>query len=169
MHLAEFHALSDAEARRVVAVWAPIPQWVDALVGARPFRDVDELADTARREAERWDAADLDTAVAHHPRIGARVDEAGAEGDASRSEQAAMRTASDDDAAAIAAGNRRYEERFDRVFLIRAAGRTPGQMRVELERRLRNDDRTETTEALQQLAEIALLRLRQTVTEEPPA
>lgn len=167
MHLDEFHALSADEARRVVAVWAPIPRWVETLVAGRPYRDVAELSARARAEASRWLDADLDTALAHHPRIGARVDEAGAEGDASRSEQAAMRTASDDDAGAIAEGNRRYEERFDRVFLIRAAGRTPGEMRVELERRLRNDDRTETAEALQQLAEIALLRLHQTVTEEP--
>jgi 2-oxo-4-hydroxy-4-carboxy-5-ureidoimidazoline decarboxylase len=169
MHLDEFHALSADDARRVVAVWAPIPRWVETLVAGRPYRDVAELGARARAEAAHWNEDDLDAALAHHPRIGARVDEPGAEGDASRSEQAAMRSASDDDAAAIAAGNRRYEERFDRVFLIRAAGRTPGEMRAELERRLGNDDRTETAEALGQLAEIALLRLSQTVTAEAPA
>lgn len=169
MHLDEFHALSADEARRVVAVWAPIPHWVDTLVAGRPYRDVADLVAAAREATTGWDAADLDTALAHHPRIGARVDEPGAEGDASRSEQGAMRSASADDAAAIAAGNRRYEDRFDRVFLIRAAGRTPGEMRAELERRLGNDDRTETAEALGQLAEIALLRLAHTVTEEGSA
>lgn len=71
-----------------------------------------------------------------------------------------MATAEDDIAAAIAEGNRAYEARFGRVFLIRAAGRTPGEMLRELKRRLDNDDETEAREATAQLAEIALLRLR---------
>jgi 2-oxo-4-hydroxy-4-carboxy-5-ureidoimidazoline decarboxylase len=90
-----------------------------------------------------------------------------AEAAASRREQAAMTTAADDDVAAIAAGNAAYEERFGRVFLIRAAGRTPGEIRAELERRLTNDPDAETLEATRQLAEIALLRLRGSVTDAP--
>ena len=66
-------------------------------------------------------------------------------------------------ATAIADGNAAYEERFGRVFLIRAAGRTPEQMRAELDRRLGNDDETEAAEALDQLREIALLRLETTI------
>ena len=50
--------------------------------------------------------------------------------------------------AAIAAGNAAYEQRFGRVFLIRAAGRSPEQILAELQRRLRNDDETEAAEAL---------------------
>ena len=67
--------------------------------------------------------------------------------------------------AAIAAGNAAYEQRFGRVFLIRAAGRTPEQILTELQRRLRNDDQAEASEALAQLAEIAILRLRASVTD----
>jgi 2-oxo-4-hydroxy-4-carboxy-5-ureidoimidazoline decarboxylase len=73
-----------------------------------------------------------------------------------------MSAAGDDVVGAIAEGNARYEERFGRVFLIRAAGRTPSEMLAELERRLSNDPETETREATAQLAEIALLRLRET-------
>ena len=78
-----------------------------------------------------------------------------------------MSTAADEDVAAIAAGNAAYEERFGRVFLIRAAGRTPSEIRAELERRLGNAPDAETLEATRQLAEIALLRLRGAVTDEP--
>ena len=67
--------------------------------------------------------------------------------------------------AAIAAGNVAYEQRFGRVFLIRAAGRAPEQILAELQRRLRNDDQAEASEALAQLAEIAILRLRASVTD----
>ncbi|MET0813427.1 MAG: 2-oxo-4-hydroxy-4-carboxy-5-ureidoimidazoline decarboxylase, partial [Microbacterium sp.] len=56
--------------------------------------------------------------------------------------------------------------RFGRVFLIRAAGRSPEEMLAELDRRLSNDDGTEAAEATGQLAEIALLRLRGAVTDE---
>ena len=58
-------------------------------------------------------------------------------------------------------GNRAYEERFDRVFLIRAAGRDGDEILAELERRLGNDDATERAETVDQLLQIALLRLEQ--------
>jgi len=60
----------------------------------------------------------------------------------------------------LADGNRAYEERFDRVFLIRAAGRESAEILAELERRLGNDDATERAETVRQLGEIMLFRLR---------
>jgi 2-oxo-4-hydroxy-4-carboxy-5-ureidoimidazoline decarboxylase len=54
-----------------------------------------------------------------------------------------------------------YEERFERVFLIRASGRTGPQILAELDRRLGNDPATERAETVSQLREIALLRLEQ--------
>lgn len=62
-------------------------------------------------------------------------------------------------AARLAAGNAAYEERFGRVFLIRAAGRDPGEILGELDRRLHNDDATERAETVDNLRQIALLRL----------
>ncbi|MEV8831829.1 2-oxo-4-hydroxy-4-carboxy-5-ureidoimidazoline decarboxylase, partial [Klebsiella pneumoniae] len=50
----------------------------------------------------------------------------------------------------------------------RAAGRTPGEIRAELERRLGNAPDAETLEATRQLAEIALLRLRTTLADDAP-
>lgn len=163
MQLDDFNALDPAAAARTVGVWAAIPGWVDAVVAARPYASVDALAAYAGELASVWSPADLEAAIAHHPRIGAKVTGASAEADASRSEQASMAAAADDVTAAIAAGNRAYEERFGRVFLIRAAGRTPTEMLAELHRRLENDDATEAREATAQLAEIALLRLRTTI------
>lgn len=169
MHLSAFHTASPADAAEVVRVWADIPGWVDAVVAGRPYADVDALASNAADLAATWAPDDLERALHAHPRIGARVSGENAEAAASRREQAAMTTAADDDVAAIAAGNAAYEERFGRVFLIRAAGRTPGEIRAELERRLDNDPDTETIEATRQLAEIALLRLRTTFADDAPA
>ncbi|KTR95302.1 OHCU decarboxylase [Microbacterium testaceum] len=169
MHLHDFHALDDADATATARVWADVPGWVDALVAGRPYASVEALASYAGDLAAAWSPDDLAAALHAHPRIGAKVSGEGAEAAASRREQGSMASADDDDIAAIAAGNAAYEERFGRVFLIRAAGRTPGEMRAELERRLTNDPTAETIEATRQLAEIALLRLRTTFADDAPA
>ncbi|WP_251455214.1 2-oxo-4-hydroxy-4-carboxy-5-ureidoimidazoline decarboxylase [Microbacterium sp. Marseille-Q6648] len=164
MHIDEFNSLDTAPAREAVALWAAIPAWVDAVVARRPYASVRDLADAAAGLSSSWGRAELDAALAHHPRIGERPAGTGAEAAASRREQASMSDAAADVADRIAAGNRDYEERFGRVFLIRAAGRSPQEMLAELERRLGNDDDAEVAEAVGQLAEIALLRLRRSVT-----
>lgn len=160
MLLHDFNAADAETAASVVSVWAAIPRWVDDVVAGRPYASVDVLAERAAALAATWTRDDLDIALAHHPRIGERVTGEGAEAAASAREQSTMRTAESDVAAAIAAGNAAYEQRFGRVFLIRAAGRSPDEMRAELKRRLANDDDAEVREALGQLAEIAILRLR---------
>ena len=163
MLLDEFNRADPSAAASVVGVWAAIPAWVDAVVAARPYASVDALTAHAAALADEWDVADLDAALAHHPRIGQRPIGASAEAAASRREQAAMTDAAAGVTAAIVAGNAAYEERFGRVFLIRAAGRPPEQILAELQRRLHNDDEAEAAEALRQLAEIAILRLRASV------
>ena len=160
MIVEEFNSLDAGDARARVLVWAAIPVWADAVVAGRPYASADALVESAGRLAQEWGEADLDTALSHHPRIGERAAGTDAEAAASRAEQAAMATAAEDVATRIADGNRAYEERFGRVFLIRAAGRSPEEMLAELERRLGDDAAAEAREALSQLAEIALLRLR---------
>lgn len=163
MTIDEFNAQHPSDAADTVSVWAAIPAWVDAVVAARPYASVDEAYGIADTAASAWTAADLDAALAHHPRIGAKVAGGGAEASASRREQSAMSTASEATAAAMAAANAAYEARFDRVFLIRAAGRTADEMLAEAQRRVGNDPDAETAEALEQLRQIALLRLRTTL------
>ena len=101
---------------------------------------------------------ELEAALARHPRIGER---AGAEHDAAHSarEQSGVDRSDAEVLQRLADGNRAYEERFDRVFLIRAAGRDSREILAELERRLGNDDATERDETVDQLRQIALLRL----------
>ncbi|MFT3875949.1 MAG: 2-oxo-4-hydroxy-4-carboxy-5-ureidoimidazoline decarboxylase [Propioniciclava sp.] len=161
MDLDEFNLAPPADARAVAMVWAAIPAWADALVAGRPYPTVDAAAAAAEQGAASWTVDDLDAALAHHPRIGQRPTGGGAEAAASRREQSAMGAASDELSAAMAEANAAYENRFGRVFLIRAAGRTPEEMLAEARRRLGNDPTAEAAEALGQLAQIAVLRLRQ--------
>ncbi|WP_125130089.1 2-oxo-4-hydroxy-4-carboxy-5-ureidoimidazoline decarboxylase [Microbacterium sp. 10M-3C3] len=170
MLLADFNAAPAVEAAATARVWANVPAWADAVAAGRPYASVDALTAYAGALAAQWTPAELEQALAHHPRIGARVTGADAEAAASRREQASMATAGDDVTAAMAAGNAAYEERFGRVFLIRAAGRAPAEMLAELHRRLENDPDTEVREATAQLAEIAMLRLGDTIVDDtvPP-
>ncbi|PRZ07636.1 2-oxo-4-hydroxy-4-carboxy-5-ureidoimidazoline decarboxylase [Isoptericola sp. CG 20/1183] len=169
MHIDEFDHLTATAARSDVAVWAAVPTWVDAVVAGRPYGSVRALAAHAEELAARWGRTELDAALAHHPRIGEKPAGTGAEAAASRREQASMAHAGTDVESRMAAGNRAYEKRFGRVFLVRAAGRTPAEMLAELTRRLENDEPTEVAEACDQLAQIALLRLRATVSDTPEA
>jgi 2-oxo-4-hydroxy-4-carboxy-5-ureidoimidazoline decarboxylase len=67
--------------------------------------------------------------------------------------------------AALADGNRRYEERFGHVFLISAAGRTADEILATLRERLHNDPATEVAVAASELRKIARLRLERMLTE----
>ena len=70
-----------------------------------------------------------------------------------------MQEASQSVRAAIAAGNRQYEERFGHVFLIAAAGRRPQEILSELTRRLDNSPEEELRVAAKEHARITRLRL----------
>jgi len=69
-----------------------------------------------------------------------------------------------DDAAikqALLSGNQQYEQRFSRVFLIRAKGRTSAEILENLERRLHNTPEQEWRETTEQLQQITLLRFKE--------
>lgn len=158
--------VTDSELREGLAAAMSVPRWVDEVADGAPFESLDELLHLARAAAATLSSGEIDQAMAHHPRIGERSTGTGAAAAHSTREQAGLRHSADaDDAeltAAIHAGNLAYEARFDRVFLIRAAGRTRAEILRELERRLTLDDHTELAIVGEQLREIALLRLADT-------
>ena len=64
---------------------------------------------------------------------------------------------------ALAEGNREYEQRFGRVFLICATGLSAQEMLTSLRGRLTHDDATEVAVVREELRKIALLRLAKVV------
>lgn len=142
-----------------------VARWYDGLVDARPFVSVDALVEAASRMADPFTSEEIDAALAHHPRIGERALGESRESDLSRAEQSGVDPSDADVQDALRAGNRAYEERFGRVFLIRAAGRSAVEILANLRERLQNDADVEELVVAQQLREIALLRLRGTITE----
>jgi 2-oxo-4-hydroxy-4-carboxy-5-ureidoimidazoline decarboxylase len=61
---------------------------------------------------------------------------------------------------ALADANREYEQRFDRTFIVCAAGKSAPEILAILRRRLNSDSETEFTEACEQQRQITRVRLR---------
>jgi len=160
--VAAFNRLSADEAKGLLRTCLDVPRWVDEVEAGRPYAGWPALRLAAEQAAASLTDAELRAALARHPRIGER---AGAGHDAEHSAREQSGVDPDDLHAAtrLAAGNAAYEQRFDRVFLIRAAGRSTDEILAELDRRLQNDDATERGETVEQLGEIALLRLESAV------
>jgi 2-oxo-4-hydroxy-4-carboxy-5-ureidoimidazoline decarboxylase len=139
--------------REVLLGCLAVPRFADDVLAGQPYEDDVALLAAADVAARELTHEELDQALSGHPRIGERG------GDQSQKEQSGVDPTVGDTAARLRAGNAAYEERFDRVFLIRAAGRGADEILSQLERRLGNDDATERAETVDNLRQIALLRL----------
>lgn len=159
MRLEEFNALPQREAVAVLLTCAAIPAWADDVAGGRPYTDAAALAAYADARAAAWTGAQVEAALADHPRIGERHQGGGASAELSSSEQAGVDPADAEVQQRLAEGNRRYEERFDRIYLVRAAGRDAQEILALLDQRLTHDPATELAVTTGQLREIAALRL----------
>jgi 2-oxo-4-hydroxy-4-carboxy-5-ureidoimidazoline decarboxylase len=124
MSLEDFNVLPASSADQWLAGCLPVPRWVAAVRDGRPYAAWPDLEATAAAAAAHLDDDELEAALAGHPRIGERAAGPHHNADASAHEQAGVDPADAEVARALAEGNAAYEERFDRVFLIRAAGRS---------------------------------------------
>jgi 2-oxo-4-hydroxy-4-carboxy-5-ureidoimidazoline decarboxylase len=154
--------VADTPLREALGAALSVDRWVDEVAARAPFDSLEQLIAVAHDAATPLAPAEIDAAIAHHPRIGEKPVGEGAAQSFSRSEQASVDAGDADLATALAAGNRAYEERFGRVFIIRAAGRSRREILDELQRRLALDYATELAIVGEQLRDIALLRLRTT-------
>jgi 2-oxo-4-hydroxy-4-carboxy-5-ureidoimidazoline decarboxylase len=136
------------------------PSFAAAVLAARPYPSAEALVARAEEVARALPWDEVAEALAAHPRIGDRVEGSSAEAQASRREQSSMGGADEAVRDALLEGNRAYEQRFDHVFLIRAARRSPEEMLAELRRRLGNDEAAERAEVTEQLAQITGLRVK---------
>lgn len=154
----EFNAAPADQLRPQLLACADVPTWADTLLASRPYADRGELEMLADNAARAFTEADVARALAAHPRIGERAEGSGTEAAWSRSEQSSVVRDPDVDRA-LAEGNRAYEARFGRVFLICATGLTGPEVLAALRDRLEHDDMTEQAVVADELRKIALLRL----------
>lgn len=165
--LERFNSAPQASAERLLLTCAAVPRWAQEIAAGRPYADVTSVVKAAKAAADPWTEAEIDAALARHPRIGERAQGDEADAAHSRREQAGIPADTDaldatgqDLHRRLIQGNRAYEERFGHVFLIRAAGRSAEEILTALDGRMANDAATERRIAAEQLREIAILRLR---------
>lgn len=168
MTLTELNSSPEAELTALLLACCDVPAWAQAVAEGRPYAEVDALLKVADDAARRLDRADVDRALAAHPRIGERAQGRDTGAGWSRREQAAVGSDAQTQAALVE-GNRAYEDRFGRVFLICASGLSGEQILSALQSRLANDPATEDAVVADELRKIALLRLRRLVADESPA
>ncbi|GAA4731886.1 2-oxo-4-hydroxy-4-carboxy-5-ureidoimidazoline decarboxylase [Modestobacter marinus] len=157
--LDSFNAEPAVRAEELLRTCNAAPSFAPTVAAGRPYDSTAALVARAEEVSRALPWAEVSAALAAHPRIGDRMQGASAEARNSREEQSGMTTAADSVRAAMVEGNHDYEERFDQVFLVRAAGRSAEEMLAELHRRLGNDPETERAEVTEQLAQITGLRV----------
>jgi 2-oxo-4-hydroxy-4-carboxy-5-ureidoimidazoline decarboxylase len=135
--------------------------WADQLAALRPFQTAFDLTCTADIIWRSLDEPAWQQAFDSHPRIGERHANAATPQSLqwSSSEQSAAQLNADTEAALVAA-NLAYEEKFGRIFIVCATGKTAAEMLAILQHRLSNDPQTELREAAEQQRQITQIRLR---------
>ncbi len=123
------------------------------MLSQRPFKDAQEVYESAERIW--WDLKRDDwlEAFAAHPRIGEQKDAQSAQ------EQAGALAAGAAMKARLAEVNRAYEERFGWIYLVCATGKSADEMLALAESRMHNDPDVELRIAAGEQAKITKLRI----------
>jgi 2-oxo-4-hydroxy-4-carboxy-5-ureidoimidazoline decarboxylase len=161
--LARWNGISAEEAAKEILPCCGSRAWASEMAAHRPIRDEAALLAVNDKVCRRLSAADWLEAFRSHPRIGESQAPPSVSTQSaawSGQEQKSMNAADETIKIALEEENRAYEERFHRIFIVCATGKTPAEMLEILRRRLRNDESTEFQEAAEEQRQITQLRLR---------
>jgi OHCU decarboxylase len=161
--LARWNELQPDKAAEEILPCCGSKAWAHELVARRPIPNEAALLAACDEVWTNLPESDWLEAFRSHPRIGDSHAPASAPAQSaawSSAEQQRVGAAGEDVKAALAAGNREYEQKFNRVFIVCATGKSAPQILEILRRRLQNDEKTELREAVEQQRQIAHLRLK---------
>jgi 2-oxo-4-hydroxy-4-carboxy-5-ureidoimidazoline decarboxylase len=174
--LKRLNGLPDGAAREELLACCSSARWAAEMASGRPFASADEIITCSEAAVAGLTQADLEQALAGHPRIGDRSQagaaavrgdaagqpghEAGAAAGWSRQEQAGVQAADQSVVRALAEGNEAYERRFGHIYLVCATGRSGAELLALLRERLDNDPAAEWDVVRRELGKINRIRLR---------
>jgi 2-oxo-4-hydroxy-4-carboxy-5-ureidoimidazoline decarboxylase len=135
--------------------------WASEMAARRPIADEDHLSVISDAVWLGLPEAAWQEAFDSHPRIGERKAKAATDESLSwsASEQSNAVTADEAAKLALEEGNRRYEEKFGRIFIVCASGKSAEQVLALLEQRMNYAPAVELHEAAEQQRQITQLRL----------
>jgi 2-oxo-4-hydroxy-4-carboxy-5-ureidoimidazoline decarboxylase len=147
--------------------------WARAMAARRPLRDEAALMAASDEAWRSLTESDWMEAFNSHPRIGeSNAPHPSAQQSSvqptpvqpssawAMEEQKEVAGAGDTVKIALGEGNREYERRFGRIFIVCATGKSATELLEILRRRLQNDARTELYEAAEQQRQITRIRLK---------
>jgi 2-oxo-4-hydroxy-4-carboxy-5-ureidoimidazoline decarboxylase len=161
--LTAFNELPADRAEAALLACCSSRRWAATVQAGRPFPSPEAVYAAAAEALADLTEADLDDALAGHPRIGERPDAAHSAW--SRTEQSGVASAAEATHAALAAGNREYERRFGHVYLVCATGKSADELLAILDERLHNDVVTERAVVRSELGKINRIRLERMLAE----
>jgi 2-oxo-4-hydroxy-4-carboxy-5-ureidoimidazoline decarboxylase len=160
--LARWNSLDAPTAAREILPCCGSSAWANGMASRRPFADSDELF-----ENSDWVWAGLPEdawreAFESHPRIGQQHAHAATAESLvwSSEEQRAAEAQEDETKLALAEANRQYEDKFGRIFIVCASGRSADEILAICRERMKNTAADEMLEAAEQQRQITQLRLR---------
>jgi 2-oxo-4-hydroxy-4-carboxy-5-ureidoimidazoline decarboxylase len=159
--LARWNSLDAADAAREALPCCGSRAWAIALATQRPI--VNEASLVEASTAIWWALPEQAwrEAFASHPRIGQHHAASHATTESLHWSTKEQQNASTDNAARLALeeANQRYEDRFGRIFIVCAAGKTSAEILTLIESRMQNNEAAELREAAEQQRQITQLRL----------
>ena len=160
--LARWNSLDATEAAREALPCCGSPAWAIALASRRPIADEASLIEVSEAIWRALPEQAWHEAFESHPRIGQKHPASLATAESLQWSANEQQNVSGDDIAKLAleAAQHRYEQKFGRIFIICATGKSSAEILATLEARMQNDDSTELREAAEQQRQITQLRLK---------
>jgi len=158
--LTRWNALDPITAASEILPCCGSQAWAEALTASRPIGDEPTLIQTSSTIWRALPEAAWQQAFDSHPRIGQQHAQRATEKSLRWSAQEQSKAATTDATKqAIEEANLRYEQKFHRIFIVCATGKTSAEILDILEFRINNDPATELREAAEQQRQITELRL----------
>lgn len=142
--------------------------WVAAMAKERPFDSLEHLKTRAGELWKKLSAPDFDEAFKAHPRIGEKKADAHQSKTAhgwSTNEQSKVGAASEAVLAELRDVNKNYEEKFGRIYIVCATGKSAEEMLAIAKERMQNAPDVELARAADEQRKITELRLEKLVRE----
>jgi OHCU decarboxylase len=161
--LARWNRLPIDEAMQAILPCCGSKAWAQGMVARRRFADEPALLAASNETWRNLTRSDWMEAFRSHPRIGeSRPLQSSSTQSVewSAQEQRKVGDADPNVRIALVDANREYEQRFNRVFIVCATGKSAPEILEILRRRLKNDSETELHEAAEQQRQITEIRLR---------
>jgi len=136
--------------------------WVNKMLPFFPADDLVELLEDAEEQWYKCSEEDWKEAFAQHPKIGdleSLQKKSASTAEWASGEQAGVNSASKQTIEALAAANKKYEEKFGYIFIICAAGKSADEMLAILQNRLQNSAEVEIEIAADEQNRITKLRI----------